>query len=83
MLAKDAASELRRLRDSKLIKIKPKYRYIADLEKASNYAKTEQDFINLTEYCEITQVGEEFLTKLEELTNKNDLDSSSIDISIK
>lgn len=82
-VSKDAASELRRLRDSKLIRIKPQYRYVADLEKASNYAKTEQDFIDLTKYCEITEVGEEFLTKLEELTNKNDLDSSSIDISIK
>ncbi len=82
-VSKDAASELRRLRDSKLIRIKPQYRYVADLEKASNYAKTEQDFIDLTKYCEITEVGEEFLTKLEELTNKNDLDTSSIDISRK
>ncbi|MGD1715004.1 hypothetical protein [Hydrocoleum sp. CS-953] len=82
-VSKDAASELRRLRDSKLIKIKSPYRYVADLEKVSNYGKTEQDFIDLTEYCKITEVGEEFLTKLEELTNKKDLDTSSIDISIK
>jgi TolA-binding protein len=46
---KGAASELRRLRDSKLIKIKPPSRYISDLEKASNYAKTDRDFIDLTE----------------------------------
>ncbi|MFM6153093.1 MAG: hypothetical protein ACKPE3_08825 [Sphaerospermopsis kisseleviana] len=35
-VTRDAAAELRRLRDSELIIIKPPYRYIAELEKVSN-----------------------------------------------
>lgn len=62
-----AAGNLRRLRDSKLIKIKPPYRYISDLEKASNYAKIDKDFIDLAQYCEITKEGGEFLDKLKEI----------------
>jgi len=76
---KAAASELRRLRDSELIKIKPSYRYISDLERASNYGKTDQDFIDLTKYCELTESGKEFLTKLEKITNQDDQDVSSND----
>ena len=78
-VTKDAASELRRLRDSELIKIKPPFLYVSDLEKASNHAKTDKDFINLTEYCEITKTGKEFLTQLKKLTDKKDLDISSIE----
>jgi hypothetical protein len=74
---REAASELRRLRDSQFIKIKPPYRYVGDLEKASNYAKTEQDFIDLNEYCELTESGKDFLSKLEKITNQNDQDISS------
>ncbi len=64
-----AAAELRRLRDSKLIKIKSPYQYISDLEKASNYGKTEQDFIDLTQYCEITELGKEFLDYLNKISS--------------
>lgn len=46
-----AAAELRRLRGSKLIKIKPPYQYVSDLERASNYAKTDKDYIDLTQFC--------------------------------
>jgi len=63
----DAAGNLRRLRDSKLIKLKPPYRHVSDLEKASNYAKTDKDFIDLAQYCEITPEGGEFLDKLKEI----------------
>jgi len=62
-----AAENLRRLRDSKLIKIKPPYQYVSDLEKASNYAKTDKDFIDLAQCCEITKEGGEFLDKLKEI----------------
>jgi hypothetical protein len=75
---RDAAAELRRLRDSELIIIKPPYRYISELEKASNYAKTDKDFIDLTQYCQLTKSGEEFLVKLEEMTKQNYEDNSSI-----
>lgn len=67
----DAAGNLRRLRDSKLIKLKPPYRYVSDLEKASNYAKTDKDFIDLAQYCEITKEGEEFLDKLKEILGQS------------
>jgi len=62
-----AASELRRLRDSKLIKIKPPYQYISDLERASNYAKTDKDYVDLTQCCEITQSGKDFLDYLNKI----------------
>jgi hypothetical protein len=75
---RDAAAELRRLRDSELIKLKPPHRYISDLEKASNYGKTDQDFIDLIAYCELTKSGEEFLAKLEKFTNPNDHDIYSL-----
>lgn len=58
-----AAEQLRRLRDSKLIKIKSPYQYISDLQKASNYGRTQ---IDLTEYCELTALGEKFLLQLEQ-----------------
>lgn len=80
---RDAAAELRRLRDSELIIIKPPYRYIAELEKASNYARTEKDFIDLTQYCELTKSGEEFLVKLEEMTKQNYEDNSSLPVDDK
>ncbi|QFS52340.1 hypothetical protein [Nostoc sphaeroides] len=64
-----AAAELRRLRDSKLIKIKPPYKYISDLEKASNYGKTDKDFVDLTQCCELTESGEEFLNYLNKISS--------------
>ncbi|MDT9180112.1 MAG: hypothetical protein P5702_21005 [Limnospira sp. PMC 1291.21] len=64
-----AAAELRRLRDSKLIALKTPYQYISDLERASNYAETDKDFIDLTQYCEITEAGEEFLSYLNNISN--------------
>jgi hypothetical protein len=75
---REAAAELRRLRDSELIIVKPPFRYISELEKASNYAKTDKDFIDLTQYCQLTKSGEEFLVKLEEMTKQNYEDNSSI-----
>jgi hypothetical protein len=63
----DTVLNLRRLRDSKLIKIKLPYRYISDLEKASDYAKTKKDLIDLAKCCEITREGVEFLDNLHEI----------------
>jgi len=60
-VSKDAASELRRLRDSDLIRIiKSKAKHISDLQKASNYGEVA---IDLTQYCELTETGEEYLQK--------------------
>ncbi len=64
-----AAVELRRLRNLNLIKIKLPYKSVGELEKTSNYAKGENDFIDLTQCCEITKLGEEFLDKLEKINN--------------
>jgi hypothetical protein len=64
-----AAEELRRLRDSKLIKIKSPFQSIGDLQKASRYGKTESDYVNLIECCEITESGEEFLDYLEKISS--------------
>ena len=64
-----AAAELRRLRDSKLIKIKPPYQHISDLERASNYGRTDKDFVDLTECFEITESGEEFLNYLNKISS--------------
>lgn len=74
-VSREAAAELRRLRDSELIIIKPPYRYIAELEKAGNDKK-----IDLTQYCELTKSGEEFLFKLEEMTKQNYEDNSSLPV---
>jgi len=76
-VTESASSELRRLRDANLIKIKPPYLYISDLEKASNYGKTEKDYIDLTHYCQLTELGDEFLDRLEQIAHKSDLDCSS------
>ena len=67
----DTVVNLRRLRDSKLIKIKLPYRYISDLEKASDYAKTKKDLIDLAKCCEITGEGIEFLDNLQEIVGNN------------
>jgi len=75
---RDAAAELRRFRDSELIIIKPPLRYVSELEKASNYGKTDKDFIDLTQYCQLTKSGEEFLVELEEMIKQNYEDNSSI-----
>ncbi|WP_055075662.1 hypothetical protein [Pseudanabaena sp. 'Roaring Creek'] len=66
-VSKDAASELRRLRDSNLIAIVPPFQYISDLEKASNYGSIA---IDLVKYCELTQSGQQFLQNLEEITRQ-------------
>ncbi|GGA23500.1 DUF2442 domain-containing protein [Okeania sp. KiyG1] len=58
---KQVASELRSLRDSGLIKIKRPYKYVSDLQRDS---KDGQDDIDLTKYCELTKLGEDFLEKL-------------------
>jgi len=67
----DTVVNLRRLRDSKLIKIKLPYRYISDLEKASDYAKTKKDLIDLAKCCEITGEGIEFLDNLQEIVGNS------------
>ena len=61
-----AAKELRRLRDSKLIRVKPPYRYIQDLEKVSHHGEVK---IDLTQYCELTPLGERFLHQLEQISD--------------
>lgn len=66
-----AAKELRRLRDSKLIRVKSPYEYIKDLEVASNYGDIK---IDLTKYCELTSDGRKFLEQLDQFSqqkNKN------------
>lgn len=64
-----AAAELRRLRNSGLIRIKSNAKGISDLEKASNFGELE---IDLSQHFELTKMGEEYLLNLEKiLSHKN------------
>lgn len=67
-VSNDAAAELRRLRDSELIRIKSSAKYISDLQKASNHGDIA---IDLTKYCELTETGEEYLQNLETIISEN------------
>ncbi len=67
-VSNDAAAELRRLRDSDLIRIKSSAKYISDLQRASNNGDVA---IDLTKYCELTETGEEYLQNLETIISEN------------
>ncbi|NEP90963.1 MAG: hypothetical protein F6K18_31425 [Okeania sp. SIO2C2] len=66
-VTEQAASELRGLRDSGLIKIKRPYKYVSHLQRDSQYG---QDYIDLTKYCELTKLGEDFLEKLAKISTE-------------
>jgi hypothetical protein len=63
-----ASTELRMLRNSQLIEISPPNRYVSDLEKLSDYGRI---YIDLTQFCTITESGKEFLQALEKMSNTN------------
>ena len=66
-VSNEAAAELRRLRDSDLIRLKSSAKYISDLQKASKYGDIT---IDLTKYCELTETGEEYLQNLETIISE-------------
>lgn len=69
-VSQEASKELRRLRNSRLIKVKSPYHHISELEKASQYG----DFkIDLTQYCELTSLGEKFLYQLTQISEPKEL----------
>jgi hypothetical protein len=72
-VSKDAAAELRRLRNSDLIRIKSNAKHISDLEKASNYGELA---IDLTKYCELTEKGEKYLQNLETIISQKQQEAS-------
>jgi hypothetical protein len=68
-----AAGDLRKLRQSKLIKID---RRVSEIEELSNYGEIP---IDLTKYCAITKSGREFLMNLNNMTNSNKEEEVALD----
>jgi hypothetical protein len=66
-----AAKELRRLRDSKLIKVKKPHQYIADIQEAGKNGEQE---IDLTQYCELTKLGTRFLAQYSKFSVSEEAD---------